>query len=61
MDAKPKLRESLLLCLTAASIVPGAGIGRMEGGYVKFRIRHRITVGGGKISLAIDTKLRQYL
>ena len=61
MDAKLKIRESLLVSPAAASIGPGAGIGRTEGGYVKFKIRHRITLDGGKTRLAtvcIDTKLR---
>jgi hypothetical protein len=38
-----KLGESLLFCPTAAVTVAGEGIGRMEGGYVRFKTRQRVT------------------
>jgi hypothetical protein len=49
-----KLGESLLFCPTAAVAVAGAGIGRMEGGYVKLRTRQRVTGDGGKSRLAAE-------
>jgi hypothetical protein len=49
-----KLGQSLLFCPTAAVTVVGKGIGRMEGGYVKFKTRQRVTADGGKSKLAAD-------
>jgi hypothetical protein len=49
-----KLGESLLFCPTAAVKVAGEGIGRMEGGYVKFKTRQRVTADGGKSRLAAE-------
>jgi hypothetical protein len=49
-----KLGESLLFCPTAAVKVTGEGIGRMEGGYVKFKTRQRVTADGGKSRLAAE-------
>ncbi|KAF1965166.1 hypothetical protein BU23DRAFT_561342 [Bimuria novae-zelandiae CBS 107.79] len=49
-----QLGESLLFCPTAAVTVVGEGIGRMEGGYVKFKTRQRITADGGKSKLAAE-------
>lgn len=47
-----KLGESLLFCPTAAVKMTGAGIKRMEGDYVKFKTRQRVTADGGKSKLA---------
>ncbi|KAF2450187.1 hypothetical protein P171DRAFT_450876 [Karstenula rhodostoma CBS 690.94] len=49
-----KLGESLLFCPTAAVKVAGEGIGRMEGSYVKFKTRQRVTADGGKSKLAAE-------
>jgi hypothetical protein len=49
-----KLGESLLFCPTAAVKVTGEGIGRMEGGYVKFKTRQRVTADRGKSRLAAE-------
>jgi hypothetical protein len=46
-----KLGESLLFCPSAAVRVMGGGIGRMEGGYVKFKTRKRVTADGGRSRL----------
>jgi hypothetical protein len=51
-----KLGESLLFCPTAAVAVAGQGIGRMEGGYVKFKTRQRVTADGGKSRLAAEAQ-----
>ncbi|KAF1352975.1 hypothetical protein EJ07DRAFT_168674 [Lizonia empirigonia] len=51
-----KLGESLLFCPTAAVAVAGEGIGRMEGGYVKFKTRQRVTADGGKSKLAAEAQ-----
>jgi hypothetical protein len=51
-----KLGESLLFCPTAAVAVAGEGIGRMEGGYVKFKTRQRVTADGGKSRLAAEAQ-----
>lgn len=51
---KLKLGESLLFCPTAAVTVVGSGIGRMEGNYVKFKTRQRVTADGGKSQLAAE-------
>ncbi|KAK7182356.1 hypothetical protein PSPO01_11590 [Paraphaeosphaeria sporulosa] len=50
-----KLGESLLFCPTAAFSVFGRGIRRMEGIYVKFKTRQRVTADGGKSKLAAET------
>jgi hypothetical protein len=42
----------LLFCLTAAIAVAGAGIRKIEGGYVKFKTRQRVTADRGKSRLA---------
>jgi hypothetical protein len=42
----------LLFCPTAAIAVAGAGIGKIEGRYVKFKIRQRVTSDRGKSKLA---------
>ncbi|OAG01054.1 uncharacterized protein CC84DRAFT_1229726 [Paraphaeosphaeria sporulosa] len=52
---KLKLGESLLFCPTAAFSVLGRGIRRMEGIYVKFKTRQRVTADGGKSKLAAET------
>jgi hypothetical protein len=49
-----KLGESLLFCPTAAVKVVEGGIGRMEGGYVRFKTRQRVTADGGKSKLAAE-------
>jgi hypothetical protein len=49
-----KLGESLLFCPTAAVKVMGGGIERMEGTYVRFKTRQRITADGGKSKLAAE-------
>jgi hypothetical protein len=51
-----KLGESLLFCPTAAIAVAGAGIEKMEGGYVKFKTRQRVTADGGKSRLAAEAQ-----
>jgi hypothetical protein len=47
-----KLRESLLFCLTAAVKMVEEGIRRIEGGYVRFKTRQRVTADRGKSKLA---------
>jgi hypothetical protein len=47
-----KLRESLLFCPTAAVKMVEEGIGRIEGGYVRFKTRQRVTADRGKSKLA---------
>lgn len=47
-----KLGESLLFCLTAVVTVAGEGVRRIEGGYVKFKTKQRVTADGGKSRLA---------
>jgi hypothetical protein len=42
----------LLFCLTAAVKVAGEGIRRIEGSYVKFKTRQRVTADRGKSRLA---------
>ncbi|KAI1680238.1 hypothetical protein KJE20_10878 [Pyrenophora tritici-repentis] len=49
-----KLGESLLFCPTAAVKVVGREIERMEGGYVRFKTRQRVTADGGKSKLAAE-------
>jgi hypothetical protein len=49
-----KLRESLLFCPTAAVKVVEGGIGRIEGGYVRFKTRQRVTADRGKSKLAAE-------
>jgi hypothetical protein len=49
-----KLGESLLFCPTAAVKMVEEGIGRMEGGYVRFKTRQRVTADGGKSKLAAE-------
>jgi hypothetical protein len=49
-----KLGESLLFCPTAAVKVAGEGIERMEGCYMKFKTRQRVTADGGKSRLAAE-------
>jgi hypothetical protein len=49
-----KLRESLLFCPTAAVKVVEEGFERMEGSYLKFKTRQRVTADGGKSRLAAE-------
>jgi hypothetical protein len=49
-----KLGESLLFCPTAAVKVVGGGIERMEGRYVRFKTRQRVTADGGRSKLAAE-------
>jgi hypothetical protein len=49
-----KLGESLLFCPTAAVKVVGGGIERIEGRYVRFKTRQRVTADGGKSKLAAE-------
>jgi hypothetical protein len=51
-----KLGESLLFCPTAAIAAAGARIRKMEGGYVKFKTRQRVTADGGKSRLAAEAQ-----
>jgi hypothetical protein len=51
-----KLGESLLCCPTAAVAVAGGGIGRMEGGYVKFETRQSATADGGRSQIAAEAQ-----
>jgi hypothetical protein len=53
-----KLGESLLFCPTAVVAVAGEGEGirRMEGDYVKFKTRQRVTADGGKSRLAAEAQ-----
>ncbi|XP_014558608.1 hypothetical protein COCVIDRAFT_14210 [Bipolaris victoriae FI3] len=49
-----KLGESLLFCPSAVVKVIGGEIGKMEGRYVKFKTRQRVTADGGRSRLAAE-------
>lgn len=49
-----KLGESLLFCPSAVVKVVGEGFERMEGRYVRFKTRQRVTADGGKSKLAAE-------
>ncbi|KAF7567787.1 hypothetical protein PtrM4_124000 [Pyrenophora tritici-repentis] len=49
-----KLGESLLFCPSAVVKVVGEGIERIEGSYVRFKTRQRVTADGGKSKLAAE-------
>jgi hypothetical protein len=49
-----KLGESLLFSPSAAVRVAQEELGRMEGSYVKFKTRQRVTADGGKSKLAAE-------
>ncbi|KAF2729196.1 hypothetical protein EJ04DRAFT_568872 [Polyplosphaeria fusca] len=49
-----KVGESLLFCPTAVVEVIEGDVARMEGSYVKFRTRQRVTADGGKSKLAAE-------
>ena len=46
----------MLFCLTAAIAVAGAGIGKIEGEYVKFKTTQRVTADGEKSRLAAEAQ-----
>ncbi|KAH7558346.1 hypothetical protein BM1_05618 [Bipolaris maydis] len=52
-----KLGESLLFCPSAVIKVVGEEIERMEGRYVKFKTRQRVTADGGRSKLAAEGTL----